>query len=64
MDQHTWEKIPVARKTHKCIICKEDILPGTKYVNRTSLSFYGGMRTVKFHILCEDRLDDHRKRNA
>ena len=56
---HEWEKRPTARKTHKCIICKENILPGKKYVRKTVITGGGKMETTKFHIECEDILDQH-----
>ena len=56
-NNHVWEKLPVARKPHKCIICKQVILPGTKYVSKTVVTDAGTMKRSKFHIPCEDHLN-------
>jgi len=56
---HEWDTTPVARKNHKCIICKEMIVPGTKYVRKTRITLASKMVTTTFHIKCEDLLDEH-----
>lgn len=53
-----WQKIITARKDHKCIICRQIIPAGTKYLKDVEQEG-DGFVTLKMHPKCEHLFDDY-----
>ncbi len=47
------ESQPVARKSHKCILCGEMITKGEKHIARRGITYDDGPVTSRMHFACE-----------
>ena len=63
MNYHLFsEKFPIAKKSHKCIWCGEQIKQGQKYVREHSV-YDGGFQNHPWHLECRIDANDFWREN-